>query len=132
MTLQTTYWSPIIAWLKTKYDLDIVTTDGIVRIQQPDKALTTFREIVESYDPLKLAAFEQAVLRSKSFMIGLALVEREISVEFATKAARLEVMQQIDRWGEVEGNYNFHVDAHDLEREDLRRQFGSVIATLIK
>lgn len=76
---------------------------GILSIKQSPEVIEKFREIVQQYDPFKLAAFEKAVLRSKSFMIALALVERGISVEFASKAARLEVLHQIDRWGEVEG-----------------------------
>ncbi|KAJ2984549.1 ATP synthase complex assembly protein atp12, partial [Globomyces sp. JEL0801] len=76
------------------------------------------RKTLESYDNIKLAAFEKAVLRAKSFMIGLALIERRISVEYASMAARLEVQQQINRWGEVE-------DAHDIDRDDLKRQLGN-------
>jgi ATP synthase F1 complex assembly factor 2 len=86
--------------------LEIKTTDGILRIKQSDKVIQKFRDIIEGYDNIKLAAFEKAVLRSKSFMIGLTVVEREFSVDFASSAARLEVMHQIDRWGEVEGSYH--------------------------
>ncbi|KAJ3305618.1 ATP synthase complex assembly protein atp12 [Kappamyces sp. JEL0829] len=122
--LQQQYWTPIIEWIKSKYGLDIKTTAGILRVKQSDKVMVAFRKIVEGYDDFTLAAFEKAVLRSKSFMIGLALVERQISVEFAADAARVEVMHQIDRWGEVE-------DSHDLDREDLRRQLGACVATLL-
>ena len=41
-------------------------------------------------------------------------------VEEACEACSLEVRWQTGRWGEVE-------DTHDVEREDLRRQFGSVV-----
>ncbi|KAJ9155444.1 hypothetical protein NKR23_g2010 [Pleurostoma richardsiae] len=41
-------------------------------------------------------------------------------VEEAARAANLEVDWQTGRWGEVE-------DTHDVEKEDLRRQLGSVI-----
>jgi ATP synthase F1 complex assembly factor 2 len=110
-----------------------MTTEGILRIKQDRETLEKFREIIECYDDFKLAAFEKAVLRSKSFMIGLALVEREISVEFAGCASRLEVMHQIERWGEVEGNADLLIllDSHDLEREDLKRQLGACVAALL-
>lgn len=38
----------------------------------------------------------------------------------AADAATVEVRHQISRWGEVE-------DTHDVDREDLRRQLGSVV-----
>jgi ATP synthase F1 complex assembly factor 2 len=123
--LQQEYWNPIVQWVNEKYDLDVETTTGILSIQQSEKVMKKFREIVESFDTFTLAAFEKAVLRSKSFMIALALIERHIDVEFAAMATRLEVYHQIQRWGEVE-------DAHDLDREDIKRQLGSVIATIIK
>lgn len=49
-----------------------------------------------------VAAFERAVLASKSYLIALALVEGHYSVDDAAKAAHVEVQSQIDRWGEVE------------------------------
>lgn len=41
-------------------------------------------------------------------------------VEEAARAASIEVDWQIRRWGEVE-------DTHDVEKEDIRRQLGSVV-----
>ncbi|KAL1884209.1 hypothetical protein VTK73DRAFT_5345 [Phialemonium thermophilum] len=41
-------------------------------------------------------------------------------VEEAAQAASVEVDWQTRRWGEVE-------DTHDVEKEDIRRQFGSVV-----
>jgi ATP synthase mitochondrial F1 complex assembly factor 2 len=123
--LQKEYWTPIITLIQDKYGLEIKTTSGILRVKQSDKVVQKFRKIITGYDAFHLAAFEKAVLRTKSFMIALALIEREITVEFATMAARLEVHHQIQRWGEVE-------DSHDVDREDLQRQLGSAVATIIK
>lgn len=41
-------------------------------------------------------------------------------IEQAAEACSLEVRWQTGMWGEVE-------DTHDVEKEDLRRQFGSVV-----
>ena len=45
---------------------------------------------------------ERATYTAKSFLVGLALVERRISVEDAARAASVEVDSQIALWGEVE------------------------------
>ena len=51
-------------------------------------------------DPLGLAAFEKAVMSSKSFLIGFALVHHGITVEQAAQAAHVEMNAQMERWGE--------------------------------
>lgn len=66
----------------------------------------------------KKIAFERATLTAKSFLIGLAVVKRHLSVEKAWTAASLEVLDQIDRWGEVE-------DSHDVDREFVKSQLAS-------
>lgn len=66
----------------------------------------------------KKIAFERATLTAKSFLIGLAVVKRNLNVEKAWTAASLEVLDQIDRWGEVE-------DSHDVDREFVKSQLAS-------
>ena len=81
----------------------------------------------------ELAGLERAVLAGKSLCVGARLVvewseefrdvgrgERTFGIEEAAEACSLEVRWQTSQWGEVE-------DTHDVEKEDLRRQMGSVI-----
>jgi ATP synthase mitochondrial F1 complex assembly factor 2 len=53
-------------------------------------------------DEWELAAMERVTYASKSFLIALALVKRQITVEQAAQAAHVEVNSQIETWGEVE------------------------------
>jgi ATP synthase F1 complex assembly factor 2 len=46
--------------------------------------------------------------------------EARFGVEEAARAASLEVDWQTGMWGEVE-------DTHDVDKEDVRRQLGSVV-----
>lgn len=94
----------------------------------------------------ELVGLERAVLAGKSLCVAARLVcewseylkldmglslegsrEEEqqskrdrFGIEQAAEACSLEVRWQTGRWGEVE-------DSHDVEKEDLRRQFGNVI-----
>lgn len=87
----------------------------------------------------ELAGLERAALAGKSLCVAARLVvewsevfnitdqraesenpEKRFGIEEAAEACSLEVRWQTGRWGEVE-------DSHDVEKEDLRRQFGSVI-----
>jgi len=84
----------------------------------------------------ELAGLERAVLAGKGLLGATRLVvewstemedlrgdgkeEGRWGVEEAARAASLEVEWQIGMWGAVE-------DTHDVEREDIRRQLGSVV-----
>lgn len=52
---------------------------------------------------------ERATYTTKSFLIALALVKKQLSIEQAAKAAQIEVDSQIQRWGEVEDCKRVHV-----------------------
>ncbi|CAO3617390.1 unnamed protein product [Cunninghamella blakesleeana] len=117
--LQDKYWKPIIQWVSQHYNVQINTTDEIFAVQQPQETKDKLRSVVEDMDSYELAAFERAVLTSKSFLIGLALVKHAISVEHASQAAQVEINSQMERWGEVE-------DSHDVDREYMRKILGSV------
>jgi ATP synthase F1 complex assembly factor 2 len=45
---------------------------------------------------------ERATYTTKSFIVALALVKRQLTVEQAAETAQVEVNSQIERWGEVE------------------------------
>ena len=45
---------------------------------------------------------------------------KRFGIEDAVEACSVELRWQTGKWGEVE-------DTHDVEREDLRRQFGGVV-----
>jgi len=100
---------------------------------------------IEGLDPWELAGLERATLAGKGLLGATRLVvewsegpagagtkvsagdsllgeeeEERFGVEAAARAASIEVDWQIRRWGEVE-------DTHDVEKEDIRRQLGSVV-----
>lgn len=100
--LQDEHWKPLIDWASTTFDVEVKTYEGILNTKQPEKTILKLGSIVGDYDQFKLAAFERAVLASKSYLIALGLVEGYFSVDEAAKAAHVEVQSQINRWGEVE------------------------------
>ncbi|GAA6042784.1 hypothetical protein JCM8097_007477 [Rhodosporidiobolus ruineniae] len=116
--LQDAHWKPLIAWAEQKYDVKINLYEGILNTKQPDATVLKLGSIVTDFDHFKLAAFERAVLASKSYIIGLGLVEGYLTADEAAKCAHVEVQSQIDRWGEVE-------DTHDVDHQDVRVRLGS-------
>ncbi|CAG8449163.1 16599_t:CDS:2 [Acaulospora morrowiae] len=99
--LQRQYWDPIVDWVKKCYGVDIKITNNIIGIQPPETK-DRLKAVVERFDDLKLSAFERATMISKSFLIGLGLVERKLTVEEAFKASQVEIISQTMHWGEIE------------------------------
>lgn len=100
--LQDAHWRPLIAWVNSTFDVEIQIYEGILGTKQSAVTQAKLNKIVGDYNQFKLAAFERAVLASKSYLIALALIEGHYSVDDAARAAHVEVQSQIDKWGEVE------------------------------
>jgi ATP synthase mitochondrial F1 complex assembly factor 2 len=133
---------PIIAYLNTHVFPGvsinpILDADSIVPRPQPQITRDIIRGWVSGLPAFELAALERGVLATKSLLVAVRLLvewsqefshlhrDRKLGgpafgVDEAAEAATLEVLHQIEQWGEVE-------DTHDVDREDLRRQLGSVV-----
>lgn len=132
---------PIISFLTTRVwpgvEIKPVLDDGsIVPRSQLQETRDVIRGWISGLGPWELAGLERAVLASKSLCVGARLVvewsenfravrsaapeEVNFGIEEAAEACSLEVRWQTGMWGEVE-------DSHDVDKEDLRRQLGSVI-----
>ncbi|GAA5968029.1 hypothetical protein JCM11641_003706 [Rhodosporidiobolus odoratus] len=116
--LQDAHWKPLIAWVEETYGVKINLYEGILNTKQSDATILKLGTEVSGFDHFKLAAFERAVLASKSYLIALGLVEGHLTADEAAKCAHVEVQSQIDRWGEVE-------DTHDVDHQDVRVRLGS-------
>ncbi|MCJ1465691.1 ATP synthase mitochondrial F1 complex assembly factor 2 [Pseudocyphellaria aurata] len=136
---------PIIDFLTTHIwpGVELVPSlksNSIHPVDQPREVQDIIKSWMFCLSPWDLAGLERATLAGKSLLVGARLLvewsesfrgsqewgskdERsgaKFGIEAAAEACSLEVRWQTGRWGEVE-------DSHDVEREDLKRQFGSVV-----
>jgi ATP synthase F1 complex assembly factor 2 len=114
----------------------ILDDESIVPAAQPQMTQEVIRGWLYGLPAFELAGLERGVLASKSLLVASRLLvewseefaplrkgsegQEKFNIQHAAEAASLEVNWQTDMWGEVE-------DTHDVEKEDLRRQLGSVI-----
>ncbi|KAL4930568.1 ATP synthase complex assembly protein ATP12 [Aspergillus undulatus] len=131
--------SDIIAFLGTKVwpGIEIVPVldeNSIFPASQSQATKDIIKQWVHGLEAHDLAALERGILASKSLLVAVRLVaewsgnfrllqrqgQKRFGIEEAAEASSLEVQWQTDMWGEVE-------DTHDVDKEDLRRQLGSVI-----
>jgi ATP synthase F1 complex assembly factor 2 len=109
--------------------------DSIMPVPQSQGTKDVLRGWMATLPAFEIAGLERAALASKSYPVAARLVvewsenfrdlqpedgPRDFGIEEAASASSLEVSWQTGRWGEVE-------DTHDVEKEDLRRQLGSVV-----
>lgn len=129
----------IMSFLSTKVwpGLEIVPildTESILPLSQPQATKDSIRTWVAELSPHDLAGLERGILASKSLLVAVRLLvewsenfrhlqqheNKKFGLEEAAEASSLEVKWQTDMWGEVE-------DTHDVDKEDLKRQLGSVV-----
>ena len=123
MKLEQQCWDPIVAWAESKFNFTLKTaTGGVLHIKQSPETRSHIRAYLESLDPWTYTALERAVMTSKSMLLGLALVKREISVDVATRASLLEYIYQRDVWGELAD--------HQTEEAVTRLYLGSCVVFL--
>jgi len=114
----------------------ILGSDSILPTPQPQMTKEVIRGWISGLPAFELAGLERGVLASKSLLVATRLLVEwsqefahlrqnseaasRFGIEDAAEASSAEVRWQTGMWGEVE-------DTHDVEKEDLKRQLGSVI-----
>jgi ATP synthase mitochondrial F1 complex assembly factor 2 len=109
-------------------------SNNIMPAPQPERTRNVIQNWISGLPPYELVALEKGVLAGKSLLVAVRLVvewsehfqhlhqhgQRRFGIEDAAEASSLEVRWQTKIWGEVE-------DSHDVDKEDLRRQLGSIV-----
>jgi ATP synthase mitochondrial F1 complex assembly factor 2 len=112
----------------------ILEANSIMPTPQPQVTKDVIRGWISGLPAYELAAMERGVLAGKSLLVAARLLTdwsesfrhlqsegaKKFGIEEAAEASSLEVRWQTGMWGEVE-------DTHDVDKEDLRRQLGSVV-----
>lgn len=112
----------------------VLEEDSIMPTPQPKMTQEVVKSWIAALPPFELAALERGVLATKSLLVAIRLLvewseefkhlqkgnTERFGIKHAAEACSVEVTWQTNMWGEVE-------DTHDVEKEDLARQLGSVI-----
>lgn len=93
-------WQPILDWAKSELNAPLVVTTGILPITQPIECLGAIHQAVSKLDEYRLMALASLASAGGSLVLGLALINRRIDVEFMADAALVEEFHQLEKWGE--------------------------------
>lgn len=97
---QSERWDPILAWARTRYDIELKTAAGIMHHPQPPATVVRLVKAVAARSPFELAGLSPLVTVSGSLIIALALAEDAIGVDQAWEAATVDDEWQMEKWGE--------------------------------
>ena len=93
-------WDELLAWGRRRFDVDFLTTCGIVHVAQPDATVRRLAHAVASLDAFQLAGLSPLVTIGGSLLVGLAVLESYISVESAWAAVTIDEHWQREQWGD--------------------------------
>lgn len=97
---QAAAWDPLLAWARTRYDITLKVTAGIVHVAQPPETLARLRTAVAAHTPHALAALSPLVTIGGSLIAALALAEHVLDAGTAFDVTHLDELWQVERWGE--------------------------------
>lgn len=110
-------WDPMLGWVRQKFGADIQVAEGITHIDQMPEMLSALRGAMAGYDPFTLAGLHVVASIAGSLVLGLAVVEGEISGAHAFALSRIDEAYQAEKWGEdAEAAKRATALAHELDK----------------
>jgi chaperone required for assembly of F1-ATPase len=92
-------WGPLLAWARSRYDVDFRITEAIAHVAQPQETVERLANAVAALDPFRLAALAPLVTIGGSLVATLALLERAVTAEEAWQAVSIDERWQLEKWG---------------------------------
>lgn len=93
-------WRPLIAWLQDEWDIALETVSGIRYMNQPEASVSRLRALVKSLGAAEFTVMQAATGISGSAVIALALTKGKVGAQEAWRAACVDEIYQLEKWGE--------------------------------
>jgi len=93
-------WDPLLAWARSRYDVDFVVTAGVIHRPQPAETVARLAAATAARDAFALAGLHSLVTVGGSLIAALALAEGALAVDAAWAAVSLDDAWQAEQWGE--------------------------------
>ena len=97
---QANAWDRLLAWARRRYDVDFVTTTGLIHVPQPQATIERLAHEVAALDAFRLAGLSPLVTMGGSLIAGLAVLEKAMTASEAWDAVSIDERWQIERWGD--------------------------------
>ena len=92
-------WDKLLGWARRRYDVDFVTTSGLMHVAQPAATIERLSHAVAALDPFRLAGLSPLVTVGGSLVAALAVLEKALAPEEAWDAVSIDERWQLEQWG---------------------------------
>lgn len=92
-------WEPLLDWLATRFDVRLVTTRGVMPVEQPPAAVSRLAKAMAPMSDFELTGFYDLVTLPGSFALALAVAEGRLDVRHAWDISRIDETWQEEQWG---------------------------------
>jgi chaperone required for assembly of F1-ATPase len=92
-------WDPLLAWARRRFDVDFVTTSGVMHVSQPDFTVGRLAGALLSLGAFQLAGLSPLVTIGGSLIAALAVLEHAVGAGEAWLAVSLDDRWQLEQWG---------------------------------
>lgn len=99
---QVAAWDPLLDWSAAALDAPLLTTAGVMHVEQPPASLAALTAAVDALSDVQLAAFHDLVAISGSLVLALAITRQRVTAEQAWTLSRIDEIWQIEQWGDDE------------------------------
>ena len=97
---QTEAWQPLLDWATERYGARLAVANSLTFVDQPAEAIARLRDAVAAHGDLALSALYNLTHIAGSVVIALAVAEKHLAADSAFRAAQLDELYQIERWGD--------------------------------
>ena len=92
-------WDKLLGWARRRYDVDFVTTSGLMHVAQTAATIERLSHAVAALDPFRLAGLSPLVTVGGSLVAALAVLEKALAPEEAWDAVSIDERWQLEQWG---------------------------------
>lgn len=92
-------WDLLLAWARRRFDVDFVTTRGLMHVAQPEGTVKQLSHAIGTLEPFHLAGLSPLITIGGSLIVALAMLEKAIAPEQAWDAISIEERWQLEQWG---------------------------------
>ena len=123
--LQNKEWLPLINYMKSSYNIELIYTSKLFSINQKPDSLFKLKNILNELNIFKLSAIYTLSQITKSIIISLALVNNKISAKKAFENSNLEELYQISKWGKDEEAFD-RLNTIKVDIRNIKKYYDSV------
>jgi chaperone required for assembly of F1-ATPase len=96
---QSKTWNALLGWARRRFDVDFVTTSGLMHVPQPPATIEQLSHGVAALDAFQLAGLSPLVTIGGSLIAALAVLEKAMAPEEAWDAVSVDERWQLEQWG---------------------------------